>query len=44
MTDFYEALADVRAGRVQRVCAPGLWRVWREGDATCFEHLPEVRQ
>ena len=37
MTDFAEALADVRAGRVQRICAPGLWVVWREGDATRFE-------
>lgn len=24
------AIRDVSAGRVQRVCAPGLWVVWRD--------------
>lgn len=28
MTDLDEALADVEAGRVERVCAPGKWVVW----------------
>jgi len=31
------AIRDVSAGRVQRICAPGLWVVWREGDAVRVE-------
>lgn len=38
MTDLAQALADVDAGRVQRVCAPGLWVVWRgKNGRACFE-------
>jgi hypothetical protein len=37
MPDLDEAIADVRAGRVQRVCSPGQWLVWREGDEVRVE-------
>ena len=37
MTDLEQALADVEAGRVERVCAPGQWVVWREGERVCAE-------
>ena len=36
-TDLEQALADVEAGRVDRVCAPGHWVVWREGERVCSE-------
>lgn len=26
-----QAIADVTAHKAQRICAPGQWRVWREG-------------
>jgi hypothetical protein len=26
------AIRDVSAGRAGRICAPGQWVVWREGD------------
>ena len=32
MTDLDQALVDVEAGRVERVCAPGKWVVWRDGE------------
>lgn len=28
-----KAIRDVSAGRAERICAPGKWVVWREGDA-----------
>lgn len=37
MTDLEQALADVEAGRVERVCAPGQWVVWRENGRACLE-------
>lgn len=37
MTDLAQALADVEAGRVERVCAPGKWVVWREGSSVMVE-------
>ena len=37
MIDTDQALADVEAGRVERVCAPGRWVVWRNGDRVCLE-------
>jgi hypothetical protein len=33
------ALAEVRAGHAQRICVPGKWRVWREGDKVKHEIL-----
>ena len=27
------AIRDVAAGHAERICAPGQWVVWREGDA-----------
>jgi len=27
----------VAAGHVERICAPGQWVVWREGDRVCVE-------
>ena len=32
-----QAVKDVAAGRAQRICVPGQWRVWREGDKVKFE-------
>jgi hypothetical protein len=32
-----EAIRDVQARRAERICAPGLWKVWREGDRVCVE-------
>jgi hypothetical protein len=32
-----QAIRDVAAGRMERVCAPGQWRVWRDGDAVRVE-------
>lgn len=26
------AIKDVAAGHAQRICVPGKWRVWRNGD------------
>jgi hypothetical protein len=37
ITDVEQAIADVEAGRVQRVCVPGKWRVWRECDTVHIE-------
>jgi hypothetical protein len=31
------AIKDVSAGRVERVCVPGLWVVWRDGERVCVE-------
>jgi hypothetical protein len=30
-----EAIRDVSAGRAERICAPGLWVVWREDERVC---------
>jgi hypothetical protein len=38
-TDLLCAIRDVAAGRCQRICAPGKWRVWREGEQVKFEVL-----
>jgi hypothetical protein len=32
-----QAIEDVSESRAQRICAPGLWVVWREGDRVCVE-------
>lgn len=34
------AIKDVSAGRAQRICAPGQWVVWREGDHVCVKIMP----
>jgi len=39
MTDMLEAIAAVKAGHAQRICAPAKWRVWREGEHVRFEVL-----
>jgi len=37
--DLAAAIRDVAANRCKRICAPGQWRVWREGDVVKFEVL-----
>jgi|GEM_PF-2959701 len=32
-----QAIADVEAGKAQRICVPGQWRVWRDGDQVKHE-------
>lgn len=32
MTDLQQAIKAVMQGKVQRICAPSKWRVWREGN------------
>lgn len=32
-----EAIEAVKAGKVQRVCAPVEWRVWRDENGTHLE-------
>ena len=32
-----QAIRDVAAGHMERICAPGLWLVWREGERVCVE-------
>jgi len=32
-----EAIAAVERGEAQRICVPGQWVVWRDGDRTCLE-------
>lgn len=34
------AIRDVSANRAQRICAPGQWVVWREGDAVRVRVMP----
>jgi hypothetical protein len=34
-----QAIRDVSAGRVERECAPGEWKVWRDGGAVRVEVL-----
>lgn len=29
------AIRDVTAKKAERICAPGLWVVWRDGDTVC---------
>ena len=37
-----QALADLRAGKFQRCCSPGEWRVfWQDGEAV-FEDLSKI--
>jgi uncharacterized lipoprotein YmbA len=31
------AIQDVTAGHAQRICVPGKWRVWRDGDQVKHE-------
>ena len=37
--DLLCAIQDVAAGRCQRICAPGQWRVWLEDGNVKFEVL-----
>ena len=32
-----QAMADVENGRAARICSPGKWSVWREGERVCSE-------
>jgi hypothetical protein len=32
-----EAIAAVSNGHAQRICAPGQWVVWRDGERVCVE-------
>jgi len=32
-----QAIRDVLAGHAQRICVPGQWRVWRDGDEVKYE-------
>lgn len=34
-----EAIEQVRMGQVQRIAAPGQWKVWREGGNVLHEML-----
>lgn len=34
-----EALQDVADGKAQRICAPGQWVVWRDGDTVRYRIL-----
>ena len=34
------AIKDVSAGHVQRVCAPGLWVVWRDDAGVHVRVMP----
>jgi hypothetical protein len=34
-----EAIKDVQSKRASRICAPGQWVVWRDGDRVCVEFL-----
>ncbi len=36
-----EAIAAVENGEAQRICAPGEWVVWREGDIVMSKDLPQ---
>jgi hypothetical protein len=37
MSELEQAIADVRQGRAQRICAPAQWVVWSDADVTLFE-------
>ncbi len=39
MTTMQQDIAEVRANHAQRICVPGKWRVWREGDTVKHEIL-----
>lgn len=34
------AIRDVSAGRAERICVPGQWVVWRDGDAVRVGVMP----
>lgn len=36
---FYQALWLVRLRQAERIAAPGLWKVWREGETVKHEVL-----
>lgn len=36
-----QAIREVEAGHAQRICAPGKWRVWRDGDTVKHERLDQ---
>lgn len=37
-----EAIEMVRTGQAQRICAPGQWKVWREGSNVLHEMLSDT--
>jgi hypothetical protein len=37
--DLQAAIADVKAGHAERICSPGEWVVWREGDVVMSKLL-----
>lgn len=37
MHDLQNAIQSVKRNEAQRICVPGQWRVWREGDKVKFE-------
>ena len=37
--DLLGAILEVSAGHAQRICAPGKWKVWRDGKAVRHEVL-----
>ena len=32
-----DAIEDVASGHAERICEPGSWRVWRDGDTVFSE-------
>ncbi len=32
-----DAILEVQERRAERICAPGEWRVWRDGERVCVE-------
>jgi hypothetical protein len=32
-----KAIRDVSAGHAQRICSPGEWVVWRDGERVCVQ-------
>jgi len=32
-----QAIKDVQANRASRICAPGQWVVWRDGERVCVQ-------
>lgn len=39
MIPMQQAITNVAANRAQRICVPGKWRVWREGEQVKYEIL-----
>ncbi len=43
MEGLEQAIADVRDGKAERICALGNWVVWREGDVVMSKNLGSRR-